>query len=269
MFRSNNPALRNDAFAPAQTWDSVHAGRPIAQARPDVMTMSGTVWKSFALLMICTAVGIGGWIAIKENQALFAPMLFGGMIVGFILAMIILFKPRTAPFLAPLYAVAEGAFVAGASIGWTAYAAAGAKGSTVASLGTDLVLQAGLLTFGIAACMLIAYGTRLIRPTQRMIGGIVAATGGVIVFSLVMFLLSWFMPGTVMGFWESPLGLAVAGVIVVLAALNLVVDFAFIENGVNNQAPKHMEWFGGFALLVTLVWLYVSLLRLLALIRRN
>ncbi len=175
-----------------------------------------------------------------------------------------MFKPKTAPVLAPLYAICEGAFVAGASVAWTMYATKG----TIGSLGTGLVMQAGVLTIGIAGSMLIAYGTRLIKPTRWMLGAITAVTGGVIFFSFVMFLVSFFFPGSVIGFWQSPLGLVVAGAIVVIAAFNLVSDFALVENGVQNNAPKYMEWYGGFAILVTLVWLYVSLLRLLALLRR-
>jgi uncharacterized YccA/Bax inhibitor family protein len=117
--------------------------------------------------------------------------------------------------------------------------------------------------------MLIAYGTRLIKPTRWMLSCVTAATGGVLFFGLASVVLYMVAPGVVASFWTSPLGLVFAAVVVVIAAFNLVSDFAVVEQGVENQAPKYMEWYGGFAILVTLVWLYVSLLRLLALLRRN
>jgi uncharacterized YccA/Bax inhibitor family protein len=270
MFQSNNPALRNDAFAPTQTWDSaMGTGKAVGglstRERSTTMTLSGTVWKSFILLIICAIVGVAGWGMISANPSLLFAFWGGGALTGLVLGLVVTFRPKTAPFLAPLYAIAQGAFVAGASVWWTGFASAG----KAASLGTGLVTQAGLITFGVAACMLVAYGTRLIKPTERMLAGIAAATGGVILAGFLMFLASFLFPNLVMGFWDSPLGLAFAGLIVVIAAFNLVSDFALIENGVQNKAPKYMEWYGGFALLVTLVWLYISILRLLAMLRRD
>lgn len=274
MFQSNNPTLRNQAFAPAQTWDdAVSAGTVggvATRERSTTMTLQGTVWKSLTLLTICAVVAIFGWNMILSNRSLFLPIWAIGGISGFVIGLILFFRPQLSPFLAPVYAVAEGAFLAGASIAWATYAASGSKGGgTLASIGTGVVLQAAVLTFGIAACMFIAYGTRLIRPSKKVVAGIFAATGGVIIFSFVMFLISMFAPGTTMGLWQSPIGLVIAGVIVVIAAANLVVDFAFVENGVENKAPKYMEWYAGYALLVTLVWLYISILRLLALLKRE
>src|SRR5690606_17162984 len=152
---------------------------------------------------------------------------------------------------------------AAASLFWMGYVTASPK---AAMLGSTLVLQAGLLTVGISAAMLIAYSTRLIKPSQRLLGGIAAATGGLFFFFIAHLVISFFFPDLVMGMWESPIGLALAGFIVVVATLNLVQDFAIVEAGVASRAPKHMEWFAAFGLMVTLIWLYVSLLRLLALL---
>lgn len=268
MFQTNNPALRNEAFAPAQTWDSAMGGvqKIGASERSTTMTVSGTAWKSLGLLTICAVVAAIGWRMITNNGALMLPFFGVGIVGALIFGLIISFKPKTAPVLAPVYAIFEGAVVAGASVMWTAYAS---KASSLSTLGTGLVLQAGVLTIGIAGAMFIAYGTRLIKPTRWMLSGIAAITGGVIFFSFVMFMVSFFFPGQVQGFWQSPIGLGVAGLIVVVAAFNLISDFALIENGAQNKAPKYMEWYGGFALLVTLVWLYISLLRLLALLKRE
>lgn len=266
MFRTNNPALKNDVFAAPQTWASFTGEQSMAADRPRTMTLSGTLLASGVLVSICTAVAILGWGLIMGNRALLFPMWGVGALGGLVLAFVMFFKPQTSPIVAPMYAAAEGLFVAAASVAWTAYAA---SGKAAASVGADLVIQAAVLTFGISGAMLVAYATKLIKPSQRLLGAIAAITGGVIIFGVVMFLVSMFFPGRVIAFWESPLGIPVAGFIVVLAAANLVLDFAQIDEGVRNQSPKHMEWYGGFCLLVTLVWLYVSILRLLALLRRD
>lgn len=265
MFQSNNPALRNQAFAPAQTWDSAMGRAVASRERSTTMTLRGTAIKSGILLAICTVVAGIGWGMIESNRSLILPMWGIGVIAGLVFALIMHFRPKTAPIVAPMYAVAEGLFVAGISAYWTIVASSG----KAAALGTGLVMQAALLTIGITAAMLMAYASGFIKPTQRMLAGIASATLGVCFAGFLMFLASFFFPSLVIGFWDSPLGLAFAGLIVVIAAFNLVSDFARIQNGVENQAPKHMEWYGGFALLVTLVWLYVSILRLIALFNRR
>jgi uncharacterized YccA/Bax inhibitor family protein len=134
----------------------------------------------------------------------------------------------------------------------------------VSKLGTGLVLQATILTAGIAVSLLIAYKTRLIKATENFKLGVCAATGGLAILCLGSMLLGLF--GVHIPYiWESgPIGIAVAGFVVVIAALNLVLDFDFIEQGAQNRLPRYMEWYAGIGLLVTLVWLYISILRLLA-----
>jgi uncharacterized YccA/Bax inhibitor family protein len=229
------------------------------------MTLQGTVAKTGILLAICTVVAGIGWGMIAANPSLMTPLWGGGAILGFILALVLYFKPQLAPVVAPAYAVAQGAFVAGVSVFWTSVATSG----KASALGTGLVMQAALITIGITAAMLMAYASGVIKPTQRMLAGIASATVGVCLAGLLMFLGSFLFPTLFVGFWGSPLGLLFAAIIVVIAALNLVTDFALVQNGVENRAPKYMEWYGGFALLVTLVWLYVSILRLLALFNRR
>jgi len=268
MFQSRNPTLQNAAFAKPQTWDDFLG--PNVLTKPNVMTLQGTVVKSMVLVAICAISAAACWRFIQSTPGSFMPVMGVGIVGALVLSLIICFKPRTSPYLAPIYALFEGAFVAAASMGWAAYAAgAGRKGNIAATLGTDIILQAGILTLGISAGMLIAYATRVIRPSQKLLGAIAGATLGVVFFSFVSFIVSWFAPGLIHGMWQSPFGLLLAGGIVVLAAFNLVMDFALIENGVKNEQPKYMEWYGGFALLVTIVWLYVSILRLLALLSRR
>ena len=182
------------------------------------------------------------------------PMAMGGAIVGFILALIISFKAHTAPYLAPVYAIFEGVFL-------------GAISGIFELRFPGIVMQAIALTFGTLGCLLLAYKSGLIKVTENFKLGVVAATGAIAVLYLVNFVMSFF--GANMSFISSPtpIGIAFSAVVVVIAALNLVLDFDFIEKGVANKNPKYMEWYGAFGLLVTLCWLYLEILRLLSKIR--
>jgi uncharacterized YccA/Bax inhibitor family protein len=164
---------------------------------------------------------------------------------------------------APLYAIAEGVFL-GAISGLYAENFATTDGQGGIELNTCLVMQAIMLTFGVLAAMLLAYTTRLIKPTEKFKTGVIAATGAVCLVYLVSIIMNLF--GATMPFIHDtgPIGIGLSVVIVAIAALNLVLDFDFIEQGVNAGAPKHLEWYGGFTLLVTLVWLYLEILRLLS-----
>jgi len=263
MFRTNNPVMKADIFERPQTWGDFLGEK----ARPNTMTLNGTVIKSMVLLAICAITAIFAWQLIQSEPSSRMALGLGGCLGGVVVGLIITFRPKTAPVLSPIYAILEGCFIAAASYFWASYAA-GSKG-TAGMLGTNIILQAGLLTFGISAAMLTAYATRIVRPSQKVMGAIAAITGGMFIFSLLAMIVSFFSPGFMMSMWQSPMGIAFAGFIVVLAAANLVLDFAMVEDGVKNGAPKYMEWYAGFGLLVTLVWLYISILRLLALLSRR
>jgi len=278
MFRTSNPALRNDAFRPAQTWDDLERqGRggvitatgadteaaPVADR--SVMTLSGTVNKSFILLGMCLTTAIFAWTVTTRPDPIVAPglLVFGGAIAGLILALVCSFKPKTAPVTAPLYALAEGLFVGGIS---AFYAMSFAKPG--AGLATGLVFGAILMTFGIFGGVLMGYRMGWIRATPGFTKFVVAATLGVCLYAVLALVLSLFgITGLASMYDPSNGGLLSIGFsafVVILASANLVLDFETISNGVQNKAPKYMEWFGGFALLVTLVWLYIEVLRLLA-----
>lgn len=190
--------------------------------------------------------------------------------MGLILALVIIFKPTLSPYIAPLYAIAEGAFVAGISFMWITWfdpQQMAAKGGAMAQLNTTMITQAAGLTFAITAVMLGLYSTRIIRATPMVVRMIIVATGGVILFALANFLMGAFL-GKPLVIWDGgPLSIAISALIVGIAAFNLIVDFKIVEDGVANKAPKWMEWYAGFALLITIVWLYVSILRLLAMLR--
>ncbi len=266
VFRSSNPFLKTEAFDDRRGGLDRFGDTPIA--RPGTMTVQGTVNVSFILVGLTIAAAVFCWSFLQNNPG----MLFGGAAISSILTLVLTFvayfKPQASPFIAPVLALGEGVFVGALSVFWTRYADNSQSG-TVQALGPGLVLQAGVLTLGVTGGLLVAYTTRLIRPSQRFLRGVVAATFGLCLFSVVALVLSMF--GIHIPYiWDNgPIGIAFSGFIVVLAAMNLLVDFDFIEQGARNGAPKYMEWYAGIGLLVTVVWLYVSILRLLAQLQRR
>ena len=236
-------------------------------AAPRTMTYQGAITNTAILLGL--TVGTATLLWSVATAGLWVPLALGGGILGLVLALVICFKPRLAPYLAPIYAIVEGAFIAGVSffwVTWSSGAQASASGGVTAQLNTTLIAQAAGLTFAIAAVMLAAYATRLIRATPLVVRMIVVATGGVLLFWVASIVLGLF--GIRLVAWDGgPLSIAISGAIVAVAAFNLIIDFKIIEDGVANKAPKWMEWYAGFALLVTIVWLYISILRLLAMLR--
>lgn len=237
--RSSNPALKK-AFV-----DSYYA------QGADVMTVKGAVDKSFLLILIVLAGAAISWTLITGGMVPAQPLLIGTGIAGFILAMITIFKTGIAKYTAPLYAFIEGLFLGGITLFFE-------------MMMPGIAFQAVGLTLGVFICMLVAYKTGLIKATQGFRAGLMAATGAVAlvyVLSMVMGLFGIQMPYI----HESGLiGIGFSVVVVVIAALNLVLDFAFIEEGAALGAPKNMEWYAAFSLLITLVWLYLEILRLLS-----
>lgn len=268
MVRTNNPALHANTFSGWTQTKGMELGPASAGiARPaSVMTLQGTVNATMILLAITAAFAVATWWMVANQPQAVMGVFIGSMLVGLGMCLLICFKPQTAPWAAPVYAVTEGVFVGAISLVYAKYAAGTKLGGAT---GTGIILQAGLLTFGIAFALLLAYSSRVIKATENFKLGVVAATGGILVFHLVVMVLRlcgvqvpWLWDGGIVS-------IGIAGFIVVIAALNLVLDFDFIEEGSNSGAPKYMEWYGAFGLLVTLVWLYVSLLRLLALLSKR
>jgi uncharacterized YccA/Bax inhibitor family protein len=185
-----------------------------------------------------------------QNPAAISPWMLGGAIGGLIVAIITAFKKAWSPITAPLYAALEGLFLGGVS----AFYEARFHG---------IVIQAVVLTFGTALALLMAYKSRIIQATQNFKLGVAAATGGIFLLYLASFILSFFKIN--IGFIHSNglFGIIFSLAVVAIAALNLVLDFDFIEQGAAHGAPKFMEWYGAFGLMVTLVWLYLEILRLL------
>jgi uncharacterized YccA/Bax inhibitor family protein len=261
MFRSGNPALK--VFDNPQTI----AGFDRTQSR--AMTVQGTVNAAFILVSLCAAGAIGSWWYLSSGAAsgLVAPVLLGGLIGGGLLGLIISFSPRTAPYLSPIYAICEGALMGALSL------AVATRFKTPTGAGTGIIFQAVFLTFGIFAALLLAYTMRLVRVGTTMQRWVCAALGGVCLFYVAGVLLRFC--GIQMPLFHEMFGWGKAGMIgigfssfmLVLGSLFLVMDFQAIEAGAKAGAPKYMEWYGAFSLLVTLVWLYVEALRLLSKLR--
>lgn len=247
--KSSNPAL------PANTFSSL---RWTAQ-RSDAMTVQGTVVKTFLLLLLVMLSA--GWTWMKfyqsgNNGAMVTPYVLIGALGGFVLAIVTVFKKEWAAITAPLYAVLEGLFIGGISAQLeTAY--------------PGIVIQAAGLTFATLFTMLAAYQSGLIRATQKFKLAVVAATGGIAIVYLVAFGLSFFGIQASFLYSSSLLSIGISLFIIGIAALNFILDFDFIEQGASQNVPKYMEWYGAFALIVTLVWLYIEFLRLLSKLRNR
>jgi len=256
MIRTANPALRAETFTEVAAFGRVEK----------TMTIQGTVGKTAILLVCCLATAIFTWNHFTEaalageglgaGYAAVQPWLWGGFIAGLLFALITIFKPPAAPITAPLYAAAEGLFLGAISVMFEA-------------LYEGIVIQAVALTLGVLAALLLAYTSRLIKPTENLKLGIVAATGGVMLVYLSTWILGIFGVGMPFIHDSGPIGIGISIVIIIIAALNLVLDFDFIESGAEAGAPKYMEWYGAFGLMMTLIWLYLEILRLLAKLREN
>jgi uncharacterized YccA/Bax inhibitor family protein len=238
--RSGNPALTDDAFRGGRVW-----------GQSDVaMTIEGTVNKTGISLIILFFTATWTW-----NMGLGDPRVGGllmlGVLGGFVTALVTVFKQSWAPFTTPAYAAFEGLALGGIS------AAAESRFPGIAS-------QAIFLTFGTLGALLLAYRSGFIRATEKFKLGVAAATGGIALVYLVGFVMSFFHAGIPLIHGSGTVGIVFSLIVTGVAALNLVIDFDFIERGAETGAPKYMEWYGSFALLVTLVWLYLEILRLLS-----
>jgi uncharacterized YccA/Bax inhibitor family protein len=232
--RSGNPVLSKSTF--------INTG-----SISEKMTINGTVNKTAISLLLLVGTGYITFTSINPG------ILIACGIGGFIVAIITVFKKEWAPITVPIYAILEGGALGGVSFMYN-------------SLYDGIVTNAIFLTVGILLSLLTAYRSGLIKPTENFKLGIVAATGGIAIVYLINFVMGFF--GSSMGIMQidnaSPMSIGFSIIVVIIAALNLVLDFDFIEEASEKGAPKYMEWYGAFGLLVTLIWLYLEILRLLA-----
>jgi uncharacterized YccA/Bax inhibitor family protein len=245
--RSGNPALKESTFL------DLGSGTVVSRA-DGAMTLNGTVNKTGILLLLTVMTAAFAWnqsFVGGEPTAMAPIYMWGGLIGGFILAMVTIFKKAWAPVTAPLYALVEGFFL-------------GAISAMFNHLYEGIVLQAVMLTFGTLFALLFAYRSGLIKATENFKLGVVAATGGIALVYLATIVLGFFGIQIPLIHESGIVGIGFSLFVIVIAALNLVLDFDFIESGVEQGAPKYMEWYGAFGLMVTLVWLYIEFLRLLS-----
>lgn len=237
--RSGNPALRADTFS--------RASSPTAG---DTMTVSGTVNKTaLALVLLIVAASYTWNLGVADPRAI--TLIWVGMIGGLVAAMVTVFKKEWAPITTPIYAALEGLALGGISVMFERQY-------------PGIVSQAIFLTFGTLGALLLAYRSGVIRATENFKLGVTAATGGIFLVYLVSFVLGFVGVQIPLIHSSGTFGILFSLFVVTIAALNLVLDFDFIEQGAAHGAPKYMEWYGAFGLLVTLVWLYLELLRLLS-----
>lgn len=241
IFKSGNPAMNvfeNTVTLPGS----------------GTMTETGTLNKFFLLFLLVMASASLTWKAFYDGVNVM-PYVIGAAILGFITAMVVIYKKEWAAYATPVYALFEGVVLGGISATYNNVFAKSAPG---------IVTQAVLLTFGVVIAMYVLYRFRIIKVTDKLRSIIFTATAGIAIFYLLSIVLGFFHIN--IGFINegSALGIGFSLVVVVIASMNLLLDFDMIEKGVAAGAPKYMEWYGAFGLLVTLVWLYLEILRLLA-----
>ncbi|HEX2628377.1 MAG TPA: Bax inhibitor-1/YccA family protein [Chitinophagaceae bacterium] len=246
LLKSSNPVLKEKAFK-GTIFEGVSTGQE--------MTLNGTLNKFGILLLLTVLSTLFAWNQV-ENMTNPNTLVIIGAIGGLVLALVISFKPHTSPYLAPAYAIMEGLFV-------------GAISAVYNHIYPGLPMQAVALTLLVCISMFLLYRYRIIRVTNQFRKIITIAVMALGVFYMIQFI-AWMVSGsTLVGFTSAstPIGIGFSVLVVGLASLCLLLDFDMIETGVNVRAPKFMEWYCAFGLLVTVVWLYLELLRLLAKLR--
>jgi len=241
IFKSGNPAM--NVFQ-----------NTITLPGSGVMTERGTLNKFFLLFLLVMASASLTWKAFYDGVNVM-PYMLGGAILGFITALAIIFKKEWAAYLTPIYALFEGVFLGAISATYN---------NVFAKTAPGIVTQAVLLTFGCVISMYLLYRFRIIKVTEQFRSIIFIATAGIAIFYLLSIVLRMFHVDIAFIHEGSMLGIGFSLFVVAIAALNLLLDFDMIEKGVAAGAPKYMEWYGAFGLLVTIVWLYLEILRLLS-----
>jgi uncharacterized YccA/Bax inhibitor family protein len=243
IFKSGNPTLSEKRFQKTLTGSSA-----------EVMTEKGTLNKFLLMSLLLMATASLTWKAYYDSVNV-SPFIIGGAVGGIIIAIVLAFKPIWSAFLAPLYALCEGAFVGGISAFYN---------SAFQEKAPGIVMQAVGLTFGVIIAMYLLYRFGIIKATQKFKTIVLTATIGIAIFYLIAMVLRLFNIQMAFLHEGSVLGIVFSLVVVAIAALNLILDFDMIEKGASMGAPKYMEWYGAFGLMVTIVWLYIEILRLLS-----
>jgi len=244
LFKTSNPALNDKTFE----------NNRIAIGSDAAMTLQGTVNKTGFLLFCASAAAAWTWHLVQTQPESVAACMWGGLIAGLVFAIVTIFKKEWSPVTAPIYALCEGLALGGISAVFNhAY--------------PGIALEALGLTAAVTAVMLVLYTSGIIRATPKFTIGVIAATGGIFLFYMIDLVMGFFGHHVPLLYSNGPWGIAISVFIVIVAALNLILDFDFVETGVHQGAAKYMEWYGAFGIMVTLVWMYIEMLRLLSKVR--
>ncbi len=240
--RTSNPALGENTFSRA--------------GYGPTMTIAGTVNKAGILMLCVAATAVWTWNQFYTTGDIssVSGYMLAGALGGFVAALVTIFKKQWSPVTAPIYALLEGLFL-------------GSFSAMLEVRYPGIAIQSVALTFGVCFCLLLAYRSGLIRATQKFTLGVVAATGGIALIyfgSMILGLFHVQVPGI---FGSGPIGILFSVAVVIVASLNLILDFSFIEQGAASGAPQYMEWYSAFGLMVTLIWLYLEIVRLLSKLR--
>ena len=253
IMKSSNHVLSDRMFAREQVFGQ------------ETMTLNGTMNKTGLMLLLVIAGAVFTWSKFftvfntefpQEAMSAVTPWLLVGGIGGFIAALVTAFRPKSAGVTAPVYALLQGLFLGGIS-------------AMLESSYSGIVMRAVALTLAVFLVMLVLYRSKVIQVTDKFRMGVFAATGGIALVYLISFVAGFFGASFSFLHDSSTLSIGISLVVVAVAALNLMLDFDFIEKASMSGAPKHMEWFGAFGLMVTLIWLYLELLRLLSKLARR
>ena len=247
LFKSGNPALSEKRFQDTVLTDII--------THENAMTVKGTLNKFGFLFLMVLGTSFYSWKEYAEGGNV-VPLMWTGALGGLVVAIVITFKREWSPYLAPLYALLEGLFIGAISAMYN---------FAFAEKAPNIIINAVGLTFGVAVAMYLLYSFKIIKATEKFKSVIITATVGIAIFYVIVMVLRMF------GFDNMPflhegslLGIGFSLFVVTIAALNLILDFDMIEKGTEMGAPKYMEWYGAFGLMVTIVWLYIEILRLLS-----
>lgn len=246
LFKSSNPALSEKRFKDTVLDDVVYGS--------NTMTVRGTMNKFGIMLLLLMSTAFYAWKEFAEDGNV-QPLMWTGLIGGLVIAIVLMFKQEWSPYLVPVYALLEGLFIGAISATYD---------YIFAEKAPFIILQAVGLTMGVCIAMYLLYSFRIIKATQKFRAIVTTATAGIMIFYLISFVLSFF--GITIPFLHegSALGIGFSILVVGLAASYLILDFDMIETGSEMGAPKYMEWYGAFGLMVTVVWLYLEILNLLS-----
>jgi len=254
-YKSSNPAMK--AFEKSE---NLSLGPTDQFVRDDSqrMTINGTINKTGILIVIAMATGAWGWSKVSVNPGLLMPFFWVSLVVSIVSAIAIAKRPVWAATIAPVYAAVEGVFL-------------GALSGLLENYYPGIAMQAAMATMATVIGMLLAYRTGIIRATPMFKKVVITATFGIMIFYAISIVASLFGANFQINSFSngSMMSVGLSIFIVIIAALNLILDFDFIERGANEGAPKHMEWYGAFGLMVTIVWLYIEMLRLIAKLRSD